>query len=145
MPTSLQDKLWLNAQAFIPFQTLLAQSPFGWYAMQLPQGAAMSCIVVRQVSAMNLYSTTARVNLSRYRVDLEIWAATYDQCVAIENGLACFMDQTSFTGVLGTAQGGRLLQCPNMMVDSRDDLQAQTQPPKYIRRTSAMIWNNDSI
>lgn len=139
MTTSIETKLRTAAAATPALTAYLGTSPFRWYDMQQSQGSALPSVVVLLVSAVDTYSTTARLATSLNRVQFTIWDTDPEEARAIEQALIAFLETfNAFSPVPGAA-----IQ-PNRVVMRRQSGQPQTEPLIFWRLVDAMIYNNEN-
>jgi hypothetical protein len=139
---SLLSKLRTAALAFPGLTDALGgtnPNKFRWYDTQLRQGTAFPALVAMLISNPTSYTVNSRLATSFTRVQFELWG--YDPVVLdqIVTQLSAFLDQFDGYGTPG------LVQYANYIMNDRQVLYADTQPPQYQRIVDANVFNNSLI
>lgn len=139
MGTPLKDKIRTAAAANAGLQALLGTSPFRWWNLQLNQGSAFPAVVAQIISDPQDYCFTGQLPTSFARVQLTLWDTDSERLETLQSALYDFLAGFSGSGITG------LVAQPNFVMNSRDGLYAQSQPPRYLRIIDAKVFNNSTV
>ena len=140
--TPLTEKIRNAALAYPGLTALLGGTNpnlFRWYQTQLKPSSAFPAVVALTVSNPSDYAFTYRMKTSFARVQLTVWALSPEDCASVEDQLEAFLDQMNLYGISG------LVQNANFIVNARDGLYPETQPPQYQRIIDVKVFSNESV
>lgn len=141
MSTTLENKLRSNASAYSALSSLLGTAPFRWWDTQfVPGSSPLPVVVVFQVDNPRTYALGGRLPTGWNRIQFTIWATGREQASTVKAALIGFLDQ--FQQAIGKPN---LIAYPNLIVNDRDGLYAETQPPAWLSTIDAMIYSNDTL
>jgi hypothetical protein len=145
MGTPLKVKLRTGALAFTGLTALLGGTTsnlFRWYDTQLvagQNGGGWPAVVVRVISDPQAYVFTSQLATSFARVEFTIWSTDPIVNEDVYAQLNLFLNQFNAIGIPG------LVQYPCQIVNARDGLLPNEQPPQFLKTVDAKIFSNSSI
>lgn len=137
--TTIEAKLRTAAAAFPALTVYIGTSPMRWYDTQLDQGSEYPAVTVRQISNPKMYSYSARMGLSQYRIQFTVWDTDAERGRSVQAEIEAMLDTFNAIGQPG------LSQYPCRVVNALGGMYPQSEPPVFQRIVDAMIWNNDSL
>jgi hypothetical protein len=139
MSTSLEVKLRTAASVYGPLTALLGTSPFRWYDTQLLQGTTFPAVVVQLISNAPTYALPGALTASFARVQLTVWDTDAERARAVEAAIAAFLAATNFG-----PYSSPVTVFANYILNTRQSLYPQTQPPQFQRILDCKIFNDDT-
>jgi hypothetical protein len=139
MATTLEVKVRTGAAAYAPLTALLGSSPFRWFDTQLPQGATFPAVVAQLISNPQNYYMGGQMDTSFARLQLTVWDTDAERARAVEAAISSFLQQFTASG----APAGRAK--PNYIMNTRQSMYPQTQPPQFQRIIDAKLFDNSTL
>lgn len=143
--TPLKVKLSTAALGFAGLTRLLGGTNpnlFRWYDTQLVAGRngwGWPAIVVQIISNPSDYAVNRRMATSFARVQFTIWSTDPIVNEAVEQELLAFLDQFNAAGITGLSQNS------NLVVNERDGMLPNEQPPQFQKFIDVKIFDNDLV
>lgn len=147
-PVYIKAKIFAAASSYAPLVALLKNGAgkFRWYDTQLDQGSEFPAVVVQVISNPKDYAFQNPVTTSWYRVQFTIW----DHAVVGQTGVSSgsvdvvFQNMLAFFAQLNLIGIPELRCYPNLVMGSREGLDASLEPPAYLRTVDVRMFNLDT-
>jgi hypothetical protein len=139
MPTSLETKIRTAAAAYSPLVALLGSSPFRWYDTQLVQGSAWPSVVAQLVSNSPTYALPGALTASFARVQFTVWDIDAERARTVESTITAFLAATNFG-----PNSSPVTVTANYILNTRQSMYPQTQPPQFQRIMDCKLFNDDT-
>ena len=139
MATSLEIKIRTAAAAYAPLAALLGTSPFRWYDTQLVQGTVFPAVVTQLVSNAPTYALPGALTASFARVQFTVWDTDAERARAVEAAITAFLTVANFG-----PYSSPVTVFANYILNTRQSMYPQTQPPQFQRIMDCKVYNDDS-
>jgi hypothetical protein len=123
-----------------------ANGTFRWFDTQLPQGYINqgTCVTVRQVSDVQLYTQQGPIELDQVRVQIDVRDLSSVQAKTVANYINQWLSTVSFASAAQFLSPPQVpYNCPNFKLLQRSSQDFNVQPtPAWVETTDFRIFNN---
>jgi hypothetical protein len=128
-------KLRTAAAANVPLQGYLGTAPFRWFDTQLPQNQMPSgtCVRVQRVSTVRPYSFAGIQNVSWPRFQIDVLDPDPELGRTVAKAIIQFFKTAAFGNISG--------QAANFVLNQREGMDFQLQPPVFVHSIDVRIFN----
>lgn len=135
--TPLKDKLRTAAAAYGPLTAIIGSNPIRYWNVQARQGATFPYVVATLVSDAPTYAFQGPLTASFARMQFVLWDTDPQRLEDLDAAMQGFIAQFNGAGLPdATAQG-------NYILNRRDAMFAQTQPPQYQRLLDVRLYSGE--